>query len=412
MNRDALIVGGGIAGIWTAIELSNLGFRSVIVEKAPFLGGHVAGLSCKATDGCRKCGACTLEDAVDRLNHSTGIDVLHKTTLMSLGGNEGEFRASLLKTPSGIITEKCSLCGACRSACPVTGAIESSPVDGALFLDESLCQFFKDGSCGACKDACPDGAVDLESFPITLDVSSSCVIIATGFKAFDPRLKSRFGYGFVPGVLTSLELDKLLRNNDPATLGNDSGPGSVAFIQCVGSRDPKLGRNYCSQVCCGNAIRLAELLKHRYQSIDCAIFYMDIQNFDRNSSSRRDYAERHLRMIRAIPSEVRTGTDGRPQLIYQDSEDKRAAESFDMVVLSIGMSPPTFEPGFPSIGTTIDGFLGRDHGLGITELPGVFVVGTANGPKSILNTVSHAIHVGGLAANYIRSSSKSGGALL
>jgi heterodisulfide reductase subunit A len=251
---------------------------------------------------------------------------------------------------------------------------------------------------------CPERAISLDEAPTDLPIEAGSIILACGFRAFEPLEKPRLGYGRIPGVITGLELDSLLRA-DNFTLGErENGSRSVAFIQCVGSRDPRIGRNYCSRVCCGYALRLARLLRHRFPGIEPTMFYMDIQTFDRDFERRLEEARREVRLIRAIPPEVRAGTDGRPELIFQGPEDKRILESFDLVVLSVGISP---DPSHSSLGELLrvslnrDGFLERDEETVSTETPGVFVAGTVQGPKSIEETVSHATRTAGAVAAYL-----------
>ncbi len=404
MEKQVLIVGGGIAGLWCALELSGMGLDSMIVEKGPFPGGHVARFCCKATDRCRRCGACQLEDVLSRVNSSPHITRLLNATVERIERKKGSFRALLNQRPARILTEKCNDCRVCEGACPEPGALSRSLLDNRLFVDEGVCRYFRDRSCEACKEACPEGAVKLDGPVQNLDADVSAVILATGFQAFDPLEKPRFGYGLVPGVVTALELDSSLRQDDFDPTGSDGPIRDVAFIQCVGSRDAKIGRNYCSRVCCGYALRMARLLRSRYPSMEPTMFYMDIQTFDRDFERRLREAEKEVRLIRSIPAEIRTGTDGRPLVIYHGPDDQRVAESFDMVVLSVGISPAFPGPiaEMLELESNQDGFFGED-GEGVrTNIDGVFVAGTVQGPRSIEETISHAIRASGEAASYLR----------
>ena len=403
MEKHVLIVGGGIAGLWSALELSRMGIDSVVVEKSPFPGGHVARFSCKATDRCRRCGACQLEDVWSRVASSPRITRLLNTTVERIDSNRSGFSAVLRSRPARILAEKCTDCRVCEGACPEPGALSRSPLDNRLFLDESRCRFFRDGSCEACVRVCPEAAVRLDTPAEDLHAEAAAVILATGFKPFDAFEKPRFGYGRVPGVMTSLELDASLRQGEFSPTGADGPMRAVAFIQCVGSRDAKLGKNYCSRVCCGNALRTARLLRNRFPSVAPAMFYMDIQTFDRDFERRLSEAEKEVRLIRSIPAEVRTGPDGRPLLIYHGLGDERVAESFDLVVLSVGISAASPGPVAESLklASNQDGFLGEDGEGARTNADGVFVAGTVQGPRSIEETISHAIRAAGEAASYL-----------
>jgi heterodisulfide reductase subunit A len=400
MKKDALILGGGIAGLWCSWELARLGLECTIVETAGFPGGHVAQLCCKATDECQRCGACLLEDVLHKVRSSDRISMLLRSDLLEVRGEHGDFHVSVSHRPVRIVADKCNDCGACEANCPVPGALTRSPWDRSLGIDERKCRWFQDASCRACQEACPNDAIDLDRTPEILELNAAAIVLASGFKPADPHESPRFGYGRVPGVVTGLELESLLRQENWE-------PGSakkIGFIQCVGSRDAKIGRNYCSRVCCGYALRLAHLMRSQFPEVDTSIFYMDIQSFERDFQKRLKEAEEESKLIRSIPSEIRIGPDGRPELVYQGPEDTRVAESFDMVVLSVGIAPSQSSMELSrmlGLSSNVDGFLGGDGEETLTTRSGVFVAGTVQGPKSIEETVSHAIRTSGGVASFI-----------
>ncbi|MFH1113439.1 MAG: FAD-dependent oxidoreductase [Pseudomonadota bacterium] len=407
MQTDAVIIGGGIAGIQCATHLSSLGLQSVIVEKAPFLGGHVARLACKATDRCRRCGACALEDVLRRMVSSGSVRQLVRTTVERVEERNGGFSLTLSRRPVRIFPERCGQCGECERVCPADGALVRVPGGNGIVLDEDKCLFFKDGSCRACMEACPDLAINLDEGSDALTLNASAVIVATGFTPFDPEIKPRFGYGLVPGVVTALEMDSMLRNDTWFPGEGEGAIQSAAFIQCVGSRDVAIGRNYCSRVCCGYAVRMARLLKYRFPALRPTMFYMDIQSFERAFDKTLQEASQEVRLIRSIPAEIRKGGDGRPEVVYHGPDDQRVMESFDLVILSIGISPASSEP-FSGLGRTRDGFCGLDGEEVTTLKKGVFTAGTVQGPKSIGETLSHAMAAAGRAGSYVREMQSGG----
>lgn len=405
-QKQVVILGGGIAGLVCARELGRLGLGSLIIEKAPYLGGRVAGFACKATVQCQRCGACLLEDILEEVHRCESIGIIVRADVASIHRQNGAFRVVVSQRPARIRPELCSECGECIVSCPEPGALVRSPRDYQPVINEELCRFYGGGACRNCVESCPEGAIDLDGKPEELSIDAGSVVSAVGFQPFDPNEKPRLGYGRVTGVVTALELDSMLRNDNFAPSAENGGMRSVAFIQCVGSRDPRIGRNYCSTVCCGYALRMARLLRHRFPSVEPTMFYMDIQTFDRDFEARLREAAAEVDLIRAIPTEVRRGEDGRPALIFQDVNGMRIAESYDLVVLSIGISPPKSVGTLSEllgVGLNGDGFLGRDGEDVATEVEGIFLAGAVQGPRSIEHSVSHAIQAAGEVATYLSS---------
>ncbi|MBI5569172.1 MAG: CoB--CoM heterodisulfide reductase iron-sulfur subunit A family protein [Desulfomonile tiedjei] len=405
METDALIVGAGVAGLWSAWELALHGATATIVEAAPYPGGHVARFCCKATGRCQKCGACLLEDVLRKVRGSDRITTLLGSTVLEASDTDRGFDLTLLCRPPRIFPDRCDGCGACTDVCPVPGALVQSPFDRRMVLDQQRCLRFQGGECRACEEACTRGAVNLDMPAQKIPVSASAVVLAAGFRPFDPLEKPRLGYGRVPGVVTAAELDELIRTDKWFPGAGASRTRSVAFIQCVGSRDAKIGRNYCSRVCCGYALRLARLLRSRYPDIEPTMFYMDIQSFERDFEARLGEAAREARLIRSMPAEIRTGSDGRPEVVYEGMDEKRVAEPYDMVVLSVGISPGQSLGNLCStfgIDLNSDGFLGPDGEAVTTSQDGLFVAGAVQAPRSIEDSVSHAIKAAAAADRYLR----------
>lgn len=400
MKKEVLIIGGGITGLSLGWELSCLGVNSILVEQAPFLGGHVSQFACKATQACQKCGACLLEDYLSKLSKAKLFEPRLNATIDSFSQNGLKFTARISQRKSKIINEKCDNCDLCLKVCPVDNAILRPPFDSNLYISNEKCLNSIGVPCEACAQLCPQGAIDLSEKSEEIEVAPLAVAICTGFSPFDASKKPRLGYQRVKGVLTTLELDSLLRTGNFKFEPFANELKSVAFIQCVGSRDPKSGANYCSRICCGVSIRLARLLKNKYPNLEITIFYMDIQTFEREFEKTMDYAQNEITFIRAMPAEIRVGPDGRPEVIYNGSEDIKQTAPFDLVALSIGISPqdPNLPRGFPSPWKSRDGFVGSDENDVSAGHPGVFVAGTAQGPKSITDCISQSI----LAASQIK----------
>jgi heterodisulfide reductase subunit A len=403
MDTDAVIIGGGVAGISCALEMARLGIQSVVLERAPFLGGHAALFPCKATDSCQRCGACLLVDLHVRLASEEQAVCLPRTAVQDITCENDRFTLMVAQRPQRVHPDHCDHCGNCLEACPEPGAIIASPRDGKLSINDDVCLYFRDGSCKQCAQACYAHAIDLSTADRSMSVSGRAVVLATGFRTFDPHDAPRFGYGRIPGVVSAKELDEALQQGNFSPPRPNGQTSSVAFIQCVGSRDLRTGHDYCSQVCCGYAMRLARLLKHRFPGTEPTMFYMDLQTFDRDFENRLREAAREVRLVRSIPAAVLQGEDGRPILAYQDVDDNRATEGFDLVVLSVGISPdPEVEPLARVLGLqpTRDGFVSAP---GDGNRRGIFAAGAVQGPRTIAESAMDGVRSACRVADYLRS---------
>ena len=334
-NKKILIIGGGIAGLTAALALNRLGMAVELLEKTAALGGVARNFCCKATDVCQQCGACLVNDALRALG------------LAGLAGDP-----------------------------PLQVRLETEVREMHREAKEFLYRYRS-----------PEGAGEGRA---------KALLLATGFDPFRAEDKPQYGYGRFPNVLTGLDLEKQVQETGRIQRPSDGiSPQSIAFIQCVGSRDLHLGHPYCSQVCCGYALRLARLIRHRQPDTAVTIFYMDIQTFGKDFNRFLEQARKELRFIRAIPGEIQPGEDDRLLLTYQqDDGSPTRKEAFDLVALSIGLTPGE-ELGAlrQSLGLSLtpDGFLAKDHPpYSLAAVEGVFLAGAVSGPKSIARSVGQA----------------------
>jgi heterodisulfide reductase subunit A len=343
-KREVLIIGGGVAGLSAALGLSQLGIRSVLVDKQAHLGGYAAQYACKATSTCVKCGACMVMEKISRAAEDPNIDVLTGSRIDRISRSEG------FKT---VITQEAS-----------------------------------------------DGRIRRQTH------ESEAVIIACGFKPFDPEDKP-YGYKRFANVITNLDLERMLRRESvPLRPSDGVAPARMAFIQCVGSRDAKLGHLWCSKVCCASALRMARLIKMRRPSTEMTFFYIDVQTFGQEFQRFYDDVRKEVRMIRAIPGDVyRTPEDGLTVVYYDFSAEQSREEPFDLLVLSIGIAPAadvrelTAKVNLP---TGSSGFLPVAANGGNPESPGVFAAGTVCGPMSIAESVAAGDRAAQAAAAYLQ----------
>ncbi|MBA4392057.1 MAG: hypothetical protein C0407_00725 [Desulfobacca sp.] len=222
---------------------------------------------------------------------------------------------------------------------------------------------------------------------------AAALLLATGFTPFRAEDKPQYRYGILPNVLTGLDLEKQLQKTGQVVKPSDhTPPQSMAFIQCVGSRDLHLGHPFCSQVCCGYALRMANLIKHKNPQMEVTVFYMDIQTFGKDFSLFMDQTRKKVRFIRSIPGEILKGENDQVLLTFQsDDGSSSQKQPFDLAVLSVGIMPgPDNLPWSQQLGLSLtpDGFLHKGQETASPE--GIFLAGTVSGPKSISRSISQA----------------------
>ena len=409
-SKKVLVIGGGIAGLTAAWELARLNLDVELVEKSSFLGGHAIQFCCKAADECQKCGACSVEQRLLEVIEEPRIRVHLRTQLEGLSGN-GRFSYALSRRPSYIDSQKCTNCGVCFEKCPAPGAIVRGYSKNNIPLyaiDEGKCLHFLDASCSLCQDLCPEKAIDLDQEPGHVSDKADAIVVASGFKAFDPVDRPRYGYGINKNLITALDLERMLREKGNVVRPSDNkAPESIAFIQCVGSRDHKLEHGFCSQVCCGYAMRMAEAIRHRRPEIKVSIFYMDLQNCGKNFSKFYERCKENIRFVRFMPGDIFQGEHDQLTVCYGDEKDGHAVrELFDLVVLSVGIMPGSGNDSLADM-LNIDldkhGFFASGDSLDSTPASraGVFLAGTAQGPKDIADSMAQAGQAAYRVAQYL-----------
>lgn len=408
----AVILGGGIAGITTALELARLGQDVALVEKTPFFGGRAAHFCCKATDVCQKCGACLVEERLKALFMEPRITLLPHTELIEVFREDDGFHLRLTQQPDVINPARCVDCGLCYDECPAanqgailaTGITQNHP---RYAVNPASCLYFQDGSCEVCQHICPPTAkaIDLTRTAKTLELFTDAVVVATGYRPSDPKSRPHYGYGRLPQIITGFELEERLRHGKGLRGKDLDLPRRIAFIQCVGSRDKD--HAYCSQVCCAYTLRLARLLKHRLPDAEITSFYMDFQEIGRCSPQFQAEARREIKVLRALPGDLSVGTSGHIKLRYLKEENGGVAQAdADLVVLSVGIAPGADNPTLAALlntELTSDGFFqaGESGPRSQTSQPGLFLAGTAAGPRDIAGCIAHATAAARQVSRYV-----------
>jgi heterodisulfide reductase subunit A len=415
VEPSTLIIGGGIAGMNAALDLADEGYRVYLVERTPTIGGHMAQLD--KTFPTMDCSACILTPKMVDVGRKKNIEILTYSEVVDVSGYVGNFEVTIMKKPHYVDQEKCNACGMCVEKCPISVGNEfdlgmairkaiyipfPQAVPGQYTIDMNACV-----KCGVCArpDVCEPGAIKYDDKPEYLKVKVGTIIIATGWELFDPTGLKQYGYGRFPNVINSLQMERLLSSFGPV-LGKPVRPSdlkpphSIAFLQCVGSRDFREGgHTYCSRVCCMYATKQARQYKEKHPEADVYIFYMDIRAFGKGYEEFYESASESygINYIRGRIAEVYEGENHSIIIRSEDTLIQTPIElEVDMLVLSCGIEACEDAgevANLLSVQRTADGFFMEAHPKlrpVDTLTDGIFVAGVAQGPKDIPDTVAQA----------------------
>ncbi|MEW5803774.1 MAG: FAD-dependent oxidoreductase [bacterium] len=428
----AIVIGGGIAGVSSALSLADNGYEVYVVEKKSSIGGHALSFCCKATEQCNSCGVCLAKDKVTRAASSPNIHLLTHSEVVGvrevrLKDGGVSFEVDVRKQPRFIDEDKCIACSLCYQSCPKPGIAISRPylssIPNVFSIDRNHCLAFQqETGCALCEDNCPAGAIFLNQKEETTILHASALVVATGFTAYDARKKGHLGYGRLPEVITGLDLEqRLLAGRASAFFGpltregKEHMPPRIAFIQCVGSRDPHISQDYCSRVCCKYAVRMAAKLKSQISDAEVTIFYIDLQKTESEFLSLVEQVRGKISLIKGLPVEIEKAGNGAGVSMRYENIDKGCMESadFDLVVLSVGISPAVQNQILAEtlcLRTGRDGFFAPLNLLDstVSSRPGIFLAGTCQGPKSLVESVSHGQEAALRAVAFLRGLKKKG----
>jgi len=415
VHKRALVIGGGIAGIQASLDLAEAGTEVFLVERGPSIGGRMAQLD--KTFPTNDCAMCILSPKLVEVSKHPNIRLLTNTELLALEGEAPQFRAHVRKHPRYVDDAKCTGCGICTTKCPVrlpdpynkglskTRCIRipfPQAVPAVPIIDAAHCLYHTRRKCGVCKKLCQADAIDYDQQPEDLEIEVGAAILALGSDEFDATLKDEYGYHTFPNVVTSMELERLLSASGP-TLGHVQRPSDgreperIAFLQCVGSRDMQVGNDYCSAVCCMQAAKDSIILTEHLRGVESTIFYMDVRAYGKDFDRfvERAKHEHDVRFLRARVSSVEVDPDTEDLLVRYNADDGSIREeSFDLLVLSVGLCVTERVREVVrrlGLGTDQHGFVTTStfHPLDSSRR-GVFVCGTASGPKDIPESVIQA----------------------
>ena len=422
--NKALVIGGGIAGMNAALDLAEMGFKVYLLEKGESIGGHMAQLD--KTFPTLDCSICIEGPKMVDVGRHANIEIISYADLLSVSGFIGNFKVRIRKNPRYVIAENCTGCGECKDVCPIEYPNEwdmglgvrkaiSVPFDQAVPLVYTVNRDYCI-ECYKCVDACgARQAINFDQKPEEIELEVGAIIVATGYDIYLPYDNQLFGYGKYTNVLTSLEFERLILAAGPTggkvvRASDGQKPHSVAFIQCVGSRDTNK-YPYCSNFCCMYTLKHVVQLKEKYkEDVEVYVFYMDMRtNFKGFEEFYQRARELGVNFIRGRVSRIFEVPETKNLIIH--AEDANLGMPIeveaDMVVLA---TAAIAKKGTEDIARILnltrgaDGFFMESHPkLKPLDAPtdGIFLAGACQGPKDIPYSVSQGCGAASRAATVL-----------
>ncbi len=407
-KNKVLVVGGGLGGIRTALDLAEAEKDVILVDRAHTIGGLMTQLD--RTFPTNNCDLCTLSPHLSEGSRQQHIELMTMTEVVAVKGSKGNFTVSLQTAPRYINLEKCTACGECLQAFP-----ECVQFNAGLDHRAPTCMRYPQATpqafsidLASCTDVqalvavCPAGAINPDDITTTREVGCAAIVLSPGAELFDPSHLDYLGYSSFPDVVTSLEYERILSASGPTAgrlLRPSTGqqPKKVAWIQCIGSRGLQKGAGaYCSHACCMFALKEAMVTKERFQEdIETTIFYMDMRTFGKDYELYLNRAKNDcgVRFLRSRPHSIvqPEGADGLSITYTVDDSTTQITEEFDMVVLATGFKTSAASRRLAAetgIEMNADFFPVTDiFNPVVTSVPGIYVAGTFEAPKDIPETM-------------------------
>jgi heterodisulfide reductase subunit A len=416
ITKKALVIGGGIAGIQAALDIADAGHEVVLLERESSVGGKMAMLD--KTFPTLDCSACISTPKMVDVGAHPNITLMTSCEVESVSGYIGNFEVVIKQKARYVNHDICTGCGLCETKCPVKvesefnlglskrpaiyklfpQAVPSKPV-----IDKESCRLLKGGKCGICAKLCPLGCINYEDEDRTITDNFGAIVIATGYQLVDwPSMYGEYGGGRYKDILSGLQFERTVNAAGPTEghivrPSDGEEPKTVVIVKCVGSRDPKKGKSYCSRACCMYAAKHAHQILEKLPGTRVFIFYIDVRTPGKGYEEFYD----QTRMDGAVYVRGRVSKiyeeDGRLVCRGEDSLlGEQVSVKADMVILETAMEP---SPGIAELTSLLGA--ARDVNNWVqeahpklrpaeTQVGGVFLAGTCQGPKDIPDTVAQA----------------------
>ncbi|MFX1555008.1 MAG: FAD-dependent oxidoreductase, partial [Promethearchaeota archaeon] len=430
MEGSVLVIGGGIAGIQTSLDLTELGFKVYLVEKAPSIGGRMAQLD--KTFPTNDCSLCILAPKMVEVFRNPNIELMTYHEVQKVTGKPGNFEVTVLKKPRYIDETKCKGCGDCAAKCPKIetpnifdmnlGKRKSiyipfpQAVPPVYLIDQELCLKLTKGVCGVCEKVCKAEAIDYEQKPQKINLKVGAIVVATGYDMLGEELTSRWGYNY-KNVVSALEYERMLSASGPfeghiLRPSNEKEPEIIAFIQCAGSRDLREGIPYCSSVCCMYTAKEAIITKEHSENSKCFVFRHDVRAYGKNfyEFTQRAQKEYGVKYLQTKISRIIENPETNDLVIHY--EDLKTGEFKDFHANLVVLATPLV----PSAGTKelaevlnieldqYNFFKEKSYfNKSLSTKEGIFLAGFCQGPMDIPETVADSSGVASQVATLLNS---------
>ncbi len=417
---EALVIGGGVAGITTSLRLNEYGMKVHLVEKEASIGGHM--IQFPKVFPTLDCSQCILTPKMAQVSQGKNINLLSYSEVKEITGVPGDFNVKIWVKPRGVDPEKCIGCGQCNQVCPGKALDEYNEglqqrkaiyrpfpqaVPSIYTIDYDACI-----KCGACEKICPAKAIDINDPGKEIELKVGAIVLATGYELYDLSGLPQYGYGQYPNVVTSLEMERILDVNGPTgsmVVVPKTGKEvqNVTYVLCAGSRDTEVGRPHCSRVCCLYSLKQAQLLRDR--GLNVTIHYIDIRAPGRRYEEfYRTTQEKGAMFVKGKVTEIVPEDDH----VLVRSEDMMLNRMLEYPADLVVLAPPIVasEESLKlaeslRVPSDEDKFVLERHPKldpVSTKRDGIFAAGTIIGPKDIQSTTAEAEGAAMKVVNFLR----------
>lgn len=401
IHADTLVVGGGVAGITTAIETAEVGKKVLLIERNPSIGGRVAAMNQYFPKLCPP--QCGIEINLKRIRANSNVRVLTLAEVGGVKGTPGEYEVQITLNPR-YVNDKCTCCGECEKACEIERendfnyGIDKSK---AVYLPHMMAypqryvvdpRFAGDERMKKCVDACRYDAIELDMKPHTITAKVGAIVWATGWKPYDATKLDNLGFGRFPNVITNVMMERYASANGP-TQGRIVRPSDggevrkIGFVQCAGSRDEN-HLPYCSAICCLASMKHATYVREQYPDAEIHMFYIDVRSPGRMEDFyTRVQQDEKFFFHRGKVGKITENPSSKNVVLEAENTltGVKTTMEFDMAVLATGMVPNTADDP-PPLDTPLDdfGFIVPDTGTGVIG------AGVATRPLDVASSIQDA----------------------